>query len=455
MRSIAPELRDELGAQARARFGLVFPESRARSLDEAIGRATEALGERDPWRLRDRVVQGDPDAVRAFSSAVTVGETYFFRDPAHFELLRERLRALAARRDGRTIRLWSAGCATGEEAYSMAIVARETFGERFFERVAVLATDLNPAFLALAREGVYRAWSFRAAASLRERWFEAHGNAWRIAPELHRALTFSLFNLHDVLAPSAPRGFDVVFCRNVLIYFDRDMTERVARGFARALFEDGVLVTGPSDPLLPPGSGLVAQPTPAGLTWRRAWSEAPVAPPYAPPVQVAARDDVRVPEPRPARPRTASPVPRLPDPPRDRAPDPDVTVRARALADAGRLTEAAHLLDGAIEADALQVERYVLRATVRLGLGDAKGASQDAERALLLDREAAFAHVLAATAAFDGGDPRAGERHLRNARRALLQKPGDAVVPFSGAVTCGEMLSVCDQLARATTRGRV
>ncbi len=451
MRSITPELRDELGAQARARFGLVFPESRMRSLDEAIGRATEALGERDPRRLRDRVVQGDPDAVRAFSSAVTVGETYFFRDAGHFELLRERLRALAARRGGRAIRLWSAGCATGEEAYSMAIVARETFGERFFERVTVLATDLNPAFLSQAREGCYRAWSFRAAASLRDRWFEAHGGAWRVASELRRAVTFALFNLQDVLAPSAPRGFDVIFCRNVLIYFDRDGTARVARGFARALFEDGVLVTGPSDPAMPPGSGLIAQPTPAGLTWRRAWTEAPAEPPQTAPVQPVTHDSPRAPEPRPVRPRRVS---RPPEPPRARAPEPDVAAHARALADAGRLTESARLLDRAIEADALRVELYVLRATVRLGLGDARAASQDAERALLLDREAAFAHVLAATAAIELGDLRAGERHLRNARRALLQKPGDVVVPSAGAVTHGEMLSVCDRLARGGKRGR-
>lgn len=454
MRSIAPEVRDELGAQARARFGLVFPESRARSLDEAIARAAEDLGERDPWRLRDRVVRGDPDAVRAFSSAVTVGETYFFRDAGHFELLRERLRALAARRDGRAIRLWSAGCATGEEAYSMAVVAHETFGERFSERVTVLATDLNPAFLTQAREGVYRAWSFRAAASLRDRWFAPHGNAWRIAPALRRAVTFALFNLQDVLSPSAPRGFDVVFCRNVLIYFDRDTTARVARGFARALFDDGVLVTGPSDPLLPPDSGLVAQPTPAGLTWRRAWAEAPVEPPRVLPPPPAALNDLRAPEPRAARPRSAS-RPRPSEPPRERErpPSPDLPVRARALADAGQLTEAAHLLDRAIESDALCVELYILRATVRLGLGDPRGAAEDAARALLLDREAAFAHVLAATAAFETGDLRAGERHQRNARRALLQKPGDAVVPFAGAVTHGEMLYVCDRLARGRWGG--
>jgi chemotaxis protein methyltransferase CheR len=183
--------------------------------------------------------QRDDPAVRArLTQAVAVGETYFFRVPEHFAVVRETLAPRWAADPARPRRVWSAGCATGEEAYSIAAVLRAR-GIASFE---VVGTDLVGANVVAARAGRYGPWSLRGAVPPGEDPFlpAAAGAAKReIDPALRACTRFEVHNLLE--GPPAPGRFDLVFCRNVLIYFTPEATARALATLMSALAPGGVI----------------------------------------------------------------------------------------------------------------------------------------------------------------------------------------------------------------------
>lgn len=448
--TLSPALREGFAAAVRGSLGLVFPPSRAPALDRGIANAAALLGEPDRAALLDRLLDGDPAVREALIVELTVGETYLFRDGNHFDFVRDVAIPEAARRGG-LVRLWSAGCATGEEAWSLAITAHEALGPRDAARVEVLGTDLNPRFLERARRGWYGSWSFRGVdPARRERWFREESNGWSVAPELRPSVRFSPLNLLDDASTAWPRGVDVVFCRNVAIYFDLDTVGRLAASFARSLLVGGWLVPGPSDPLLPTGLGLDAS-VRGPLVYRRA---------AATEVEADPRRELPLPlAPAPPAPGRRSSVPPLRPPlvdaarqaspaalaPVERAP----VERARELADAGDLAGAARLLDEALVLDGLDPALYLLRSTVRQATGDDLGACSDADKAIVIDRSLAFAHVLLAAGRVRLSDQPAARRSLRNARALLLSAPPDQRVPHAGAQGRDALLAICDRLERS------
>lgn len=198
------------------------------------------------WLRRER----DSGEWRALLSEVTINESYLFRTPQHFEALADRiLPELMARRSGAGLRVWSAGTARGEEAVSLAIVLSEhpaLVGHPW----SILATDIDDRALAEAGVGVYgpRAMSRVESARL-GRWFERVGAGWGMIPTLRRRIEYRHLNL--VREPLDPPGapFDIVFIRNVLIYFRPESQRRVVDSLATALAPDGVVFLGPSESL--------------------------------------------------------------------------------------------------------------------------------------------------------------------------------------------------------------
>jgi chemotaxis protein methyltransferase CheR len=189
------------------------------------------------------------------ASHLTVGETYFFRDKHAFALLEgEILPALVRARRGsvRCLSLWSAGCATGEEPYSIAIALRNVIPEVRDWDVALLATDINARFLQRASEGVYSQWSFRDTPRwIRERYFTGQsGGRWAILPEIKRMVRFAQLNLLDEGYPSPltnTAAVDVIFCRNVLMYLASEQAKKVVQNLYRALADGGWLIVSPSE----------------------------------------------------------------------------------------------------------------------------------------------------------------------------------------------------------------
>lgn len=205
----------------------------------AVLRAVEPLldGGLAPDDLVALAERDDPALRRRLAQAVPVGETYFFRIPQHFALVRDVLAPRWAAEPARPRAVWSAGCAGGEEAYSLAAVLRAA-GVRAFE---VVGTDLVEANVAAARAGRYGAWSLRASVpAVEDPFLPAAGEGPReVDPALRARARFEVHNLLDAAPP--PGRFDLIFCRNVLIYFTRAAAARALSSLAEALAPGGVI----------------------------------------------------------------------------------------------------------------------------------------------------------------------------------------------------------------------
>ncbi|TAN62370.1 MAG: protein-glutamate O-methyltransferase CheR, partial [Magnetospirillum sp.] len=162
------------------------------------------------------------DEMDALVAELTIGETYFFRHKEQFDALRDVILpdVIERNRPLRRLRIWSAGCATGPEPYSIAIMLEREFGARIADwHVTVLGTDINQKFLSRAREGRYDQWAFRAMPDdIRAACFTRYGNQWQINPQYKRFVKFQYHNLIKSPFPSIVdniAGFDLIICRNV------------------------------------------------------------------------------------------------------------------------------------------------------------------------------------------------------------------------------------------------
>lgn len=185
-----------------------------------------------------------------FVNALTTNLTRFFREPHHFEHLSRSVlpRLAAAAREGQRVRLWSAACSSGEEAYSIALCVFNALPNAHLHDVKLLATDIDQNMLAASRAGLYRDDAVTPIpAPLRERWMVRGGGdkPWRVKEEVASIITFNQLNL---IGPWPIRGkFDVIFCRNVVIYFDDKTQSDLWRRFRQALLPDGRLYIGHSE----------------------------------------------------------------------------------------------------------------------------------------------------------------------------------------------------------------
>lgn len=434
--------------------------------------------------------------------ALTVPESYFFREAPQIELLAGEVlpeRAEARGPDG-TLRLWSAGCASGQEAYTLAILLDE---KGLSTRARVLATDLSLKALETARSGVYAKWSLRAVDERRRRtYFRAVPGGYRVEPGLDRLVTFDHHNLLDDSKDPRMADMDVVLCRNVLVYLTPDAIQDVGRRLAASLAPGGWLLTAATDPHLDAVEGLQATMTPAGVAYRRVLGASPGVmgsirpqpqPRSRPQPQKTARPKARRSSAPPAvRTRTAVPPTDNGDagqtdrlaPARqalargdyERAAaaaavlvaelDGEAAVAAgrasvvaelegevadahvvlvRALGSAGRLAAAAEAAAEAAARYPLHVELRLLQGMVLLESGRPDEAAAAAKAALYVEPNLAMAHLTLARADQARQDPAAARRSYRNALAVLEAVPADEPVRLADGETAGRLAG----LARA------
>jgi chemotaxis protein methyltransferase CheR len=238
--------------------GLYTADEKLARLREPIDQL-QSLGRRDLPDILTAIESGDTDGARYLAqlvAAVATNETYFFRTTAHFAALKDYLLPELIEnkkaRGARTLRIWSAGCSTGEEPYSIAILLLEHFPELLSWDIQILANDIDADALKTAAEGVYRPWSFRgvSAALMTKYWRALDGDRLRISERARSLVTFSALNLMTDSYPSAANGtrdLDIIFCRNVTIYFRAQTIRRVVERFHDCLIEGGFLVTGAAE----------------------------------------------------------------------------------------------------------------------------------------------------------------------------------------------------------------
>jgi chemotaxis protein methyltransferase CheR len=263
--------------------------SREAILDAALRKAAEQL-ERSigsEEEVLSRAARHDREVIDALCQAVSVGETFFFRQPEHFRFIATRLALLWQQERRSEIRAWSAGCATGEEAYSLAACLLEL--APVGAAVSVLGTDLLERNLAAAREATYGSWSRRVSGPMLHRVFvDDTAERTSVLPRVRDA---TLFQRHNLLDPP-PGTFDVVFCRNVLVYFSPEASRTALRNLARAVAPKGALFFGSMDVTQPLPELHLARPAELQIYWHEApelftpktVQKLPAPPPVKPPV---------------------------------------------------------------------------------------------------------------------------------------------------------------------------
>ncbi len=201
------------------------------------------------WLMREEIQEREMELL---ASHLTVSETYFFREKLALKLLLEKIiPAHLAAHSGATprpLRIWSAGCSSGEEIYSIAITLRESFPDSKTLPLMLLGTDVNSRALEKARTGIYTPWSFRSTPDyIRNKYFTLRGKNYEISDEIKSMVLFDRLNLANDAFFSMGEELlmmDVIFCRNVLMYFSTDVIRRVARKLFESLRTDGWLITG-------------------------------------------------------------------------------------------------------------------------------------------------------------------------------------------------------------------
>ncbi|KRG39420.1 chemotaxis protein CheR [Stenotrophomonas pictorum JCM 9942] len=229
------------------RAGIALAPAKRDMVYGRLSRRLRVLGLRDFKDYLDKLEQDGGDEWQAFTNALTTNLTSFFREPHHFERLHDELRERAAHAP---LNIWSCAASTGEEPYSIAITACEAFGS-LTPPVRILATDVDTQVLATAAQGVYPIERIAALEpAVKKRYFQRgtgpHEGKCRVVPALRALIDFRPLNLltprYDVGGP-----FEALFCRNVMIYFDKPTQRAILSRLVPHLAEDGLLYTGHSE----------------------------------------------------------------------------------------------------------------------------------------------------------------------------------------------------------------
>ena len=371
------------------------------------------------------IVRSSPRELQELIEALVVPETWFFRDREAFAALgRVAVPAWLKTHPEGTMRLLSLPCSTGEEPYSIAMALLDAGlpGPRFH----VDAVDISVRALALARRAVYGRNSFRGAElDFRDRHFEATAHGHRPREAVRERVTFHHGNLFDELQLSGKGPYDVAFCRNVLIYFDRPTQDRAIGVLTRLLTPDAYLFVGPSETSLAMSHGFVSAGIPLAFAFRLPAARSLAVPPVAaPPTALRRTSAPRVSSPRVVRAAPATPASPTPASALSRARPTHSLEEAARMADVGRLDEAARACETVLRACPANAQAHYLLGLVRDAAGDTSAAATHYRKALYLEpqHEESLAHL--ALLLERQGDARAASLLRKRARRASPTQRG-------------------------------
>lgn len=453
-----------VGAVVRERLGLHYPKERMRELEAALRAVAAPLGCESADGAARRILAQplSPSELKMLAQALTIGETNFCRDPDVFLALeRDILPDLIERRrrTDRRIRIWSAGCCTGEEPYTVAMILRRLLPDIGEWNVTLLATDVNPHFLARAELGRYGAWSFRRTPGwMSRRHFSRRGDGkMEIHPDIRRMVTFDYLNLAEGAYPSVfnnTNAMDVVLCRNVLIYFDAPTVERVVRRLCSCLLPGGWMALGRSERAPIEIEELEPMRLRGDFWYRR----------RAPDSVVGREDGDPARRPTPARP---TPFPRVAQEAFDRGDyalvarelpvylrdgNPERSDRrratrllAQACANLGRLDDAQSWCEEALADDKLDAWLHYLSASVQLERNQLGAAAISLERAVFADDQFVLAHFALGNLQRRQCDGTKAREHFERVLTLLRHYRTEEILPESDGLTAGQLAEITEQ----------
>ena len=477
-------------------MGLHFTESRLDDLERGIGLAAKDFGFESDTEFIDwlRSAPLKKDHIERLAFHLTVGETYFFRDSSSIAALEQKIlpELIESRQVSKRIRVWSAGCSTGEEAYSIAILLSRLIPGIESWNVSILATDINARALKKASEGVYTSWSFRDTPEwLRDRYFRrvAEG-AYRIDPAIQKMVSFGYLNLAEDIYPSLlnnTNGVDIIFCRNVIMYFSEGVARSVVKGLRNSLVDDGWLLVSPAEAvravtgLFTPvsiGEAIFYRKSGGVQEPLRIFPETSVVQPLTGPLpQVEKPAAPHLPEPEEEAQAHAAPdasrrdflaeaevffsqglygeaaslLESISD--EDRGEDGQLLL-SRAYANMGRLEEASSWCERAQAKDALNRGAYILLATIRQEQARGEEAIKNLKKALYLDQDSVIAHFMLGKLLFSsGGAHEQALRHIRTAHKLLELLGDDDLLPESDGMMAGRLKEIIASMLKGPTDG--
>ena len=463
-----------LGAAIGERIGIYFGPGREADLQRGLVAVAASLGKPDGdacarWLL---AAPWPNDICALLARCLTIGETYFFRDRGSFDVLRGRILPdvlqARARAGDRRLRVWSAGCSTGEEAYSIAMLLVDLIPDIARWHIDILATDIHAEALLKAEDAVYGEWSFRDVDSaLKQRFFIADGaQRLRVLPAIRQMVRFATHNLAEDRFPGPASGeapIDLLLCRNVLLYFAPPKVLAVLDRMANAIGTQGWLVLGPAEIPAVPVPGLHAVHFGNAIFHRRQAPGDLVAPSLrvarrrgaAPFIPVTSTGNAAPRRERRTGGANAAPVPR-PEHARSRPnalPDtPDALARqARMLADRGELDQAAACCELLLEHDPLHIEACCLLAEIFQQQGRLDSAEQALRRVLYSQPDNVMVHFALGNLHRRQGRPREAVQHMDIVLDLINAHAPDELLPGFEGLTAGRLA----EIIRAGSHGAV
>ena len=495
MARISEENLSRLSEFVASRLGLYFSKERLKDLERGIRSASGDLGFEDgaacaEWLLSSPLKRSH---IEVLAGHLTVGETYFFRDRKIFQTLEEAVLPeliRVRRKNGKHIRIWSAGCSTGEEPYSIAMLLSRMIPDLKGWSITILATDINVRSLRKAAGGLYGRWSFRdIEPRIKEEFFNKkdHGRL-EVLSRIRKMVTFSPLNLVEDTYPALfnnTTAMDIIFCRNVLMYLVPDLAMKAARNFHRCLSDGRCLIVSPSElssQLFPQFAPLSF---PGAMIYRKEsnWCEPAGFPRPAPgepivPCMPAGRceaggvelvphetaeDQQSLPPRLPARDdlysealvlyeagRYAGAMEKtealLSHYPCDAA---AMALVARIHANCGKLAEALQWCERAIGADKLRAGSYYLIATILLELGRTEAATVSLKRALYLDPNFIAAYVALGNVSRQRHRDRESVKYFENALLLLSGRAPEEFLPEPEGANVGRLTEIIKNILGA------
>jgi len=452
------KISDEVQVQARAliadRLGLDFQQSRQADLERGLRQALGHSPNFSPEKYLAWLgtLPDESPEWRQLASSLTVGETYFFRDHLCFDALEQQvLPALITDRRSAGIfrlRLWSAGCATGPEPYSLAILLNQLLPDRAVWALTILATDINPVALDSAQRGLYSEWALRETPqSIIDRYFHRRGkDTFELNPAIQQMVTFAPSNLAKDDFPSLmtnTSAMDLIVCRNVLMYFTNEVQRAVIARLRESLATGGWLIVAPAEASTELFRPLVSVNLPGAIFYRNTQSPFMASLPSLPPETV-------VPELQSSMCSTDEPDNSIFDqsaatvPVEDkiqRRPDRAIDLQSvRVLADQGHLEQARCLCETVLAQDRLNPEVSLLHAAICQEQGDIHTAIEAIRRTIYLAPDSAAAHFVLGCLLLRQGDRQRGRRSLEAVEALLRSAPPHETVPGSDGLTAGRLL---------------
>jgi chemotaxis protein methyltransferase CheR len=443
------DLHGRLAAHLDQRMGLHFPPERAGDLERGLRSVMAEFGCTSLAQCAEKLLSTElaRSEIEALAAHLTVGETYFFRDPDMFRALEATvLPDLIARCPGgeQHLRIWSAACSSGEEPYSVAMTLDRAFPQVAAWPNTILATDINATALAKARHREYGQWSFRGTPDwVRARYFEEpRPGSYRLDARIRAMVRFFYLNLAEDAYPSLlnnTNAMDLILCRNVMIYFNAEGARRVVRRLCDCLVEGGWLSVTPSESFLLFDSPLKMVELNGATFFRKL---AGVAPVWVEPAAWSSGTEVAAAPPSEPAPLAPAREPHFAQAAAVTAEDPLAVARAKA--NQGHLEEALAACRQAVGAQPLEAPVRYLLGTVCQELGLLDEAVEAMRRALYLDPDHVVAHFALGNLLLQGGRRAQAARHFRNVRELLRGRPDDEPLPEGEGVTAGRLREVAE-----------